>query len=570
MRKIKLNKLYEKYINNFNILKKVANHYEIDDSNINKFIDEIQNFKVTVPLIGGFSTGKSTLINKLINHKLLPTKITPETAIPTEISYGDNEVYYDFDNSRKKISIDTFVNNKFFIEHTKIINIKYNNDFLSKIPSIKIVDMPGFDSGCEVHNRSINNYLPSSLAYIITISADEGTLRESIINFLKELKINEMPVYVVVTKSDKVMKSELELIVKHIKEEVQKYLEIDNVTIGCVSSVNNEIDYFKEILLSIQDKSESIFCKEYDSKLNMELSIINKYLLDMINKKDYTEEEITEEKNGLEESLKNFNDSLEKKKDKFEKQAAKSVVEINEKVIRELSNNSPMLENMLIQGNDISERINYIVRNAVSLGIKNNFTPKVRKYISDVEEMIDTSIFKGSIELLDKATIDANEEMKSSLKNAITPITTAVVAILGNIGAPVIASTLGLTISSAVLGPIGIAAGVLVGAFLGNAIDKKMHQKEERQKREMAKKKISEIIDTVSNDVKIKIEKIIREIIDKVNTVIEDDINQKIAFNRKIIEDLEAKLKQTEKERKEKLEKVTNDLNLLKNISKDY
>lgn len=44
--------------------------------------------KIIVPFIGGFSGGKSSLINALLNDAFLSTDITPETAFPVEITFG--------------------------------------------------------------------------------------------------------------------------------------------------------------------------------------------------------------------------------------------------------------------------------------------------------------------------------------------------------------------------------------------------------------------------------------------------------------------------------------------------
>lgn len=43
--------------------------------------EQVENFVMRVPLVGLFSAGKSTLINKLINDNLLSVQITPETAM---------------------------------------------------------------------------------------------------------------------------------------------------------------------------------------------------------------------------------------------------------------------------------------------------------------------------------------------------------------------------------------------------------------------------------------------------------------------------------------------------------
>jgi len=49
---------------------------------------ESRQFIVTLPLVGAFSAGKSTLINALIGEAIFSTNIDPETAYPAELSYG--------------------------------------------------------------------------------------------------------------------------------------------------------------------------------------------------------------------------------------------------------------------------------------------------------------------------------------------------------------------------------------------------------------------------------------------------------------------------------------------------
>ena len=135
---------------------------------------------MTAPLVGGFSTGKSSLINVVLGDEILSTEITPETAVPAEICYGQNSVLYVTDKGTSVGKVSELNTKKLSIDKEKLVQITLDNDFLKTIPSVKIVDMPGFDSGFKVHNRAIDEYLPKSLAYIIAVSADEGTIRESV------------------------------------------------------------------------------------------------------------------------------------------------------------------------------------------------------------------------------------------------------------------------------------------------------------------------------------------------------------------------------------------------------
>ena len=76
----------------FQKLKEIKERYGMDTQEVSKIIDDIDHYRVNTPVIGNFSTGKSSMINAIIEKPLLSVDITPETAVPTEIYYGNNKV----------------------------------------------------------------------------------------------------------------------------------------------------------------------------------------------------------------------------------------------------------------------------------------------------------------------------------------------------------------------------------------------------------------------------------------------------------------------------------------------
>ena len=79
-----------KFIPDYNTALGIAEKYSLNTEDITKALNELPDFRVTAPVIGGFSTGKSSLINAVLGEKLLSTNITPETAVPTEIISGND------------------------------------------------------------------------------------------------------------------------------------------------------------------------------------------------------------------------------------------------------------------------------------------------------------------------------------------------------------------------------------------------------------------------------------------------------------------------------------------------
>jgi ribosome biogenesis GTPase A len=51
--------------------------------------ERISEGRFYVACVGQFKRGKSTLLNALIGHSVLPTAVVPVTAVPTIIRYGE-------------------------------------------------------------------------------------------------------------------------------------------------------------------------------------------------------------------------------------------------------------------------------------------------------------------------------------------------------------------------------------------------------------------------------------------------------------------------------------------------
>ncbi len=545
-----MTKLYNTYRERFDAVRTLAAKYALPTEKLEQAIAEIEDFKVTVPLIGGFSTGKSSILNTLLGRELLSTNITPETAVPTEISYGQDSVIYCTENGETTGSVEDLHTDTLQADRIDLVKVTLNNEFLKRIPAVKLVDMPGFDSGYEVHNRAIDAYLPKSLAYIITVSADEGTLRESVLNFLNELKLNDMDVYVVITKSDKIMPEELEGVVVHVRELVEQKMQLQDVRIAVTSADLEEADEFKEILLELQANSERIFQRNYSQKLCGQLTNIRSYLIKQLNRKDMDTQQLADDKDLLEAQVADLQRNVEEEKERFRVQAERCVSAIQQKVESDLRGNSGTLENMLMQGNSIQEKVNFIVRNAVTVEINRQLEPKIRHYVENVSGMMQTAAFQTDVNspLLNQSVIEENEQLRSTLQSITAPAATIIGSVVtGSLGTS-IATALGIT--STILGPLGMIVGGIAGALLGSFINKGICEKEEQQKRDAARQRVNEVIADVAGSIGSRIEASIYEITNKINAEIDAAITEQITLQRKALADLEEKIHQSEQDRR--------------------
>lgn len=558
-----MKELYNTYFENFQKVLAVADKYKLPIDKIKQAISEITDFKITVPLIGGFSTGKSSILNTLIDKELLSTGIMPETAVPTELFYGQDNVIYCTDNGETEGNIIDLHTSTLKNNNIKLVKVTLNNEFLEQIPTIKLVDLPGFDSGCEIHNKAIDEYLPRSLAYLIVVSADEGTVRESVLNFLNELKLNDMDVCIVITKSDKIIPEELDEVVTHVREIIEQKMHLQNLKIAVTSADMNEVEELKEILLELQKNSDFIFQRTFSQKICTQLINVHSYLVKRLSRKNLDEQQLLHEKDLLETQIVDLQKNIEDEKKKFEKQTENCIISIQQKVESDLRSNSETLKNLLIQGQSIQEKVNFIVRNAVTIEINKQLEPKIRRYVEDISNLMQSTAFQTNVNspILDQSIIEENEQMRSMLQSIVAPTTTIIGSVITSSLGTAVATALGIT--STVLGPLGLIIGGIAGAFLGSAINKGMREKEENQKRKIAEQRVNEVISEIVSSVRANIEASIYEIINKINYEIESIITEKITLQRKVLADLEEKLFYTEQEQQAMEQMMTADLEII-------
>lgn len=76
---------------------------EIDKTECSILLESVQKQQLVIPVVGNFSAGKSTLLNRFLGSSVLPTGITPETSLATELHYSANERIEAFSNNDEEV-----------------------------------------------------------------------------------------------------------------------------------------------------------------------------------------------------------------------------------------------------------------------------------------------------------------------------------------------------------------------------------------------------------------------------------------------------------------------------------
>lgn len=537
----------QQYVNEFRDkftrLKEIEEKYGLNVQDVTDILEGMENFQVTSPVIGNFSTGKSSLLNAVIGKQVLSVDITPETAVPTEISYGEvNSVKQIFGDSVKEYQMDELPIKGLNIRNTDLVRINYANDFLKTIPNVKIVDLPGFDTSIELHNMAIDQYLPNSLAYLLVVSSDEPVLKNGIADFLKELKLYQVPVYLIITKCNRLSLKDQEACKKLLVENICNLLDVDDIPCACTEAVGDtiQVDEVKGFLREIQEKSSEIFRRKYTELLKKNAKYAEVYLMDRIDKKDLSTSELEQEQENLQKKINELTAKVEKERKNFESQTEECISVMRDRVKNDLEAVKEPIAVMIRNGSDVGARVNGIIRNAVALSVKSEFEPKLQEYLNQISDMV-------------RFEMPDTEEFNFKSGKAFND---SIVQSLFTKAAPVVLATVGALIA----GPIVAIVGGALGAFADVAMNVNGEKKKERKARKAADELIAKIHVEASDSAAREI----RRYVEKVNTEIQEKIGRQKMILEKSLEDVKMELDLEEETKEKEIHALEADLDLVR------
>lgn len=269
----------------------------------------VNNFKINAPLIGLFSAGKSSILNKYLNINL-PVGIEAKTAVACELVY-DNDEYLEVISDKNESNRKSLEDLKdLTIENCSFVRMHLNNNKLMNLKDITIVDMPGLDSGFEQHNKAIKNYISSNSYFIIIMDIENGTIKKSLLDFLKELDLYKLNFGFLLSKYEQKDESDIENIIKNTEDTILNHIG-EKVFVGKVSPLNSDIADFENILSNMQTIDIAKNCLYSNLKL-----ILEEYFLKELNRKlkydRFNTEEINKNIRELEKKAQDIEKSIEK------------------------------------------------------------------------------------------------------------------------------------------------------------------------------------------------------------------------------------------------------------------
>jgi GTP-binding protein EngB required for normal cell division len=540
--------LKEKYLNILEKLERVGEEFDFNNENIKNLKEKIKKTELTVPIIGAFNSGKSTLINKFLNQNILPTAITPETSLATEIRFNEIEKI----EAIKEDGIEEFKINEFEEIKKRSKEFKYtklylSNENLKEIEPFILVDMPGFNSPISLHNKAIIYYLQKGVHFIVLINAEDGGISKTLLREIENILEFNADVSIMLSKTDLIAKNEVLKIKEFIEKELENELNLKKEVLIDKS--------LKEIILSlnINEIYKRLFLdKIYTAYFEIE-SRLNSYKNSLKNSIEENVEEIKKLEKAIEKLKKQNERMLERVRERYSYEITQNIVNaiINEIVL----NQERIISLTLKDKNAVERELNEIIRNKLIIEIKKNLEKISDSIIED---------FRIEIENLDFEIEDTKEWINEILNNSKRMLHTTnktLEAIAENLNkSSKIYKTITtiLSVATNILNPILEIAIIFLPEIINFFVDN-----EEKAKEKLRKKFKSEIIPTLKIKLTSKVDEIttkeIRLMIEAISNQLEEEFRIKQEEIQKAIEEKE-KTKEEKEKIIEKIETVKKEL----------
>lgn len=200
-------------------------------STLAMIIERLEDNSFEIAIFGRVSSGKSSLLNAILETDVLPVGVTPITSVPTRLVYGDSpavNVWF-ANRSLEKFRISNLPD--FVTEQFNPNNEKHVTRIVAQLPSrrlqggIAFVDTPGLGSLATSGAAETFAYLPRCDLGVVTIDAG-STLTADDLETIQTLYKSGIPAMVLLSKADLLKRDDRSKVVEYITAQTKRDLNL--------------------------------------------------------------------------------------------------------------------------------------------------------------------------------------------------------------------------------------------------------------------------------------------------------------------------------------------------------
>jgi GTP-binding protein EngB required for normal cell division len=229
-------------------------------------LDRAEDKTFEIALFGRVSSGKSSLLNAILEADVLPVGVTPITAVPTRIAYGERPAMkVSFAEAPAKTT-EVARLAEFATEQQNPGNAKRVTRIAVTLPAARLrdgvtfVDTPGLGSLAASGASETLAYLPKCDLGVVLIDAGSTLTTEDLQTILM-LQEAAVPANVLLSKADLLAPGDREKIIEYIKQQIASECNIElHVRPVSVLPSHRELlnRWFEEQIFPLYDQSQEL------------------------------------------------------------------------------------------------------------------------------------------------------------------------------------------------------------------------------------------------------------------------------------------------------------------------
>ena len=190
------------------------------DGALSAILDTLERRTLELAVFGRVSSGKSSLLNRLLGNGVLPVGVTPITAVPTRITYGPEPKLRVAFADAKPRALDVSALSEYASERLNPANTKRVTRLIVELPSpfletgITLVDTPGLGSLSSSGTAETLAYLPACDVAAVLVDA-ASTLTTADLTLIATLRSAGVHVSVLLSKVDLLSEVDREAAVRY-------------------------------------------------------------------------------------------------------------------------------------------------------------------------------------------------------------------------------------------------------------------------------------------------------------------------------------------------------------------
>ena len=376
------------YLNYLEAVERLIVETPLSVDELGQLKEDVRHTELLIPVIGAFSAGKSSLINAFIGEDVLGVGLTPETELATELRYSSDPHLLALrpDGSSERLSVSALSTVKSRANEFTHVQLYLDNPQLKALPSLVLVDMPGFGSSLANHNKAIAYYLPRGVHFIVVTSVEDGNITQSMLRQLDDLQTYGRDFTFLLNKINLRSGEQVQAVAELIDDQIRSNFVTSRpvITVGLDGEVR-----LKEVLTRLQP--EQILRQVFEDRLkdltHSLLSQINLALTSL--KKDQAENQL-----ALSELAKGIR-QIERKRDEVledlrDQQLDRTVDRCLKMVGRELDNAESELVSAGLAGNQeaFSRIVSEVVRSSMTRSVKDQMDTLSRSVVADFAQAV--------------------------------------------------------------------------------------------------------------------------------------------------------------------------------------